>query len=219
MGRQARLAPLALTPAQVNALLRQAQHTRYPNRNTAILQVLVQTGMRIGECASLLLQDITIGERKGVVIIRAGKGNKSRSVPLNDSARQALADYMATVLGCARTSEAVSAARSNAQRTTDTRPLWTSERGGKLSVREMSRMVEVLVNNCASRNAVPNDATPHSLRHTFATRYLARHPGDLVGLARLLGHNSIQTTQIYVQPTDADIAERINQIDLNAYAG
>ncbi|MBK7916696.1 MAG: tyrosine-type recombinase/integrase [Chloroflexi bacterium] len=65
---------------------------------------------------------------------------------------------------------------------------------------------------------VPAEATPHSLRHTFATRYLLRHPGDLVGLARLLGHTSIQTTQIYVQPTEAEMARRVSQIDLNAYA-
>lgn len=93
-----------------------------------------------------------------------------------------------------------------------------SERGSPLSVREMSRMVAELVRDCAARDAVPVETTPHSLRHTFATRYLMRHPGDIVGLARLLGHTSIQTTQIYVQPTDADIAERVNQIDLNAYA-
>jgi site-specific recombinase XerD len=79
-------------------------------------------------------------------------------------------------------------------------------------------MIRELVRACAARGAVPEETTPHSLRHTFATRYLLRHPGDLVGLARLLGHASIQTTQIYVQPTDEDMAERVNQIDLNAYA-
>ncbi len=45
-----------------------------------------------------------------------------------------------------------------------------------------------------------------------------RHPGDLVGLARLLGHSSVHTTQVYVQPTEEEMAERVSQIDLNAYA-
>jgi site-specific recombinase XerD len=217
VGRQEPLAPCALTPAQVNALLRQAQHTRYPTRNLALLQMLVQTGLRIGECAVLTWQDITFGERQGSVRVRAGKGNKSRQVPLNDSARQALADYVAPLLSVSPTLRDVSVAWAASGRGAS--PLWTSERGSPLSVREMSRMVAELVHDCAARDAVPVQTTPHSLRHTFATRYLMRHPGDIVGLARLLGHTSIQTTQIYVQPTDAEIAERVNQIDLNAYAG
>jgi site-specific recombinase XerD len=79
-------------------------------------------------------------------------------------------------------------------------------------------MIQHVIQQCAARGQVPTSATPHSLRHTFATRYLLRHPGDLVGLARLLGHTSIHTTQIYVQPTEEEIALRVSQIDLNAYA-
>lgn len=210
------LAPAALTPAQANALLRQALHTRYPARNTALLQLLLQTGLRLGECATLDWQDITFGERHGSVTVRAGKGHKSRQVPLNDSARQALADYVAASLNVEPTLQEV--AKAWPTRAAGSLPLWTSERGSRWSVREMSRMVAELVRVCAVREAVPAETTPHSLRHTFATRYLRRHPGDIVGLARLLGHSSIQTTQIYVQPTEADIAERVNQIDLNAYA-
>lgn len=214
--RQEPLAPSALTPAQVNALLRQAQHTRYPARNLAVLQMLLQSGLRIGECAALTWQDITFGERKGSVLVRAGKGNQSRQVPLNDSARQALADYVAPLLKVEATLRDVAMAWSTGA--PETAPLWKSERSRPLSVREMSRMIAELVRDCAVREAVPAGTTPHSLRHTFATRYLLRHPGDIVGLARLLGHTSIQTTQIYVQPTDADMTERVNQIDLNAYA-
>jgi site-specific recombinase XerD len=97
-------------------------------------------------------------------------------------------------------------------------PLWTSERDTQLSGREMSRMIHQLVHVCAARDLVPASTTPHALRHTFSTRYLVRHPGDLVGLAWLLGHSSVRTTQIYVQPTEEDMAERVSQIDLNAYA-
>ena len=79
-------------------------------------------------------------------------------------------------------------------------------------------MIHHLVRNCAARGLVPLATTPHSLRHTFATRYLARHPYDLVGLARILGHTSITTTQIYIQPTEAQVAEKIAMIDLNAYS-
>ena len=83
-------APAALEPKQVNALLRAVQQTRYPLRNNAIVQMMIQTGMRIGECAALQWGDIEMGERKGRVRIRSGKGDKTRFVPLNQSARQAL---------------------------------------------------------------------------------------------------------------------------------
>jgi site-specific recombinase XerD len=215
MKQQPNPAPPALQPRQVHALLQAAQQTRYPERNTAILQMMLQTGMRIGECAALRWGDIAFGERKGTVTIRCGKGNKARRVPLNQSIRQALASYVAPTLSVAGTLSAVSAAWHQAAAT---RPLWTSERGSPLSVREMSRMIQHLVQTCAARGTVPAATTPHSLRHTFATRYLLRHPGDLVGLAWLLGHSSIRTTQVYVQPTEEEIAERVNQIDLNAYA-
>jgi site-specific recombinase XerD len=110
VGRQEPAAPRALTPAQVNALLRAAQRTRYPARNTAILQILVQTGLRIGECAALCWGDLAVGEKRGQVRVRAGKGNKARTVPLNDSARQALAEYAAPLLAVEPTVKAVAAA-------------------------------------------------------------------------------------------------------------
>jgi site-specific recombinase XerD len=84
-----------LSSSQVNALLRQAQASRDPARNYAIVQVLVQTGIRLSECSGLTFGDVTFGERSGLLLIRAGKGNKVRSVPLNASARDALAAYVA----------------------------------------------------------------------------------------------------------------------------
>lgn len=218
VGRQEPAAPRALTPAQVNALLRAAQRTRYPARNTAIVQLLVQTGLRIGECAALRWADIALGEKRGQVRVRAGKGNKARGVPLNDSARQALADYAASLWGVESTLKAVACAWPASQRG-NAAPLWTSERGTPLSVREMSRMVHGLVRDCAARTLAPSDATAHSLRHTFATRYLRAHPHDLIGLARLLGHSALEATRIYVQPTEDDLAARVERMDLNAYAG
>ncbi len=134
-------------------------------------------------------------------------------MPLNESARQALADYVAPVLQVEPTLKAVASVWSHAPR----QAVWISERGGQLSVREMSRMVQELVQACAVRDLVPADATPRSPRHTFATRYLATHPDDLIGLARLLGHSSLDATKIYVQPAEEELSARVNRIDLNAY--
>jgi site-specific recombinase XerD len=213
--QQPKPAPSALQPRHVHALLQAAHQTRYPERNTAILQMLLQTGMRIGECAALRWGDLVFGERSGSVLIRAGKGNQTRRVPLNQSIRQTLATYVAPILQVEGTLKAVAAVWAGQP---PSRPLWQSERSGALSVREISRMIQHLVQTCAARGTVPAATTPHSLRHTFATRYLLRHPGDLVGLAWLLGHRSIRTTQIYVQPTEEEMAKRVSQIDLNAYA-
>jgi len=165
--------PRALTSTQVNALLRETQHNRYPMRDHAILQLLVQTGMRIGECAALCYGDITFGEKRGHVIIRAGKGNKARNVPLNGSARQAVADYSAPLLDVEPTLKDVALAWPKSRDSQAPVPLWRSQRG-RMTVNGMERMVTELVKTCAQRALVPTTTTAHSLRHTFATRYLAR---------------------------------------------
>jgi integrase/recombinase XerC len=96
-------------------------------------------------------------------------------------------------------------------------PLWHSQKGGTRSNRAIGEVLEELVEVCAQRNLVPSYTTPHTLRHTFVVNYLEDHPGDLVGLAALLGHSSFETTRIYVQPSAKDLAQRIEQTRLNAY--
>ena len=79
------------------------------------------------------------------------------------------------------------------------------------------RMITGLVKVCAARGLVPPDTTPHDLRHTFAHHYLDAHTGDLVALARLLGHSSLDTTALYTQPTADALADRVEGLGLNAY--
>lgn len=70
----------------------------------------------------------------------------------------------------------------------------------------------------ADRHLIPVDPTPQSLRHTFATRYLAAHPYDLADLTQLLGHNAPDTTTIQAKLTDEERAARIARMDLSAYS-
>jgi site-specific recombinase XerC len=91
------------------------------------------------------------------------------------------------------------------------------ERRCLLSATGKWRMFKGVVDDSACWDLVPADATPHDLRHTFAHRYLEKHPGDFVGLAHNLGHESLDATKIYTQPTVEQLAHRINQIPLNAY--
>src|SRR5437588_2690910 len=107
VGRQEASSREGLNDTQVNALLRQAHTSRDHLRNYAIIQILLQTGMRLDECSQLTLDDIELGERSGRVTIQRGTGNKARIVPLNASARSALAEYMAPRLNCEPTVKAV----------------------------------------------------------------------------------------------------------------
>ena len=208
---------MSLSDRELNALLRAARASRYGQRNYAICQLLLQTGMRLGECQALRWQDIEYTERKGSVLIRAGKGNKARSVPLNGSARAALAEYAARQLGCSAEAKAVAKTWAGLAQEQKQQPLWLSQKGEKLSASAMGRMFATLVNDCAARGLMPADTTPHSLRHSFAHRYLERNPGDLIGLARILGHESLETTRVYLRLTVDDLAQRMEQMSINAY--
>ena len=210
-------APDPLSNTAVNALLREARRSRHGKRDQAIIQMLLQTGMRIGECQALCWQDIVFMERKGTVLIRSGKGNKSRTIPLNSSVRSALIEYAAPILDCQPTAMDVAKLWPQSQEIRSTLPLWLSQKGNQLSSPAMWRVVNKVVVGCANRGLVREDTKPHDLRHTFAHHYLRQHTGDLVGLARILGHESLDTTKIYTQPTSGELAQRVEQIPLNAY--
>lgn len=218
VGRQGPTAPKGLTDKQVNALLREANRSRHAARDYALVQVLLQAGMRIGECAALDFEDIAFGERGGAVTIRAGKGNKARSVPLNASARQALTAYVAPLLGVESSMSAVVKAWPRRRSGTTGTPLWRSQKGGRWSCQAIRRAVDCLVRATSARGLLPADASAHTLRHTFAAFYLKDNPGDLVGLATLLGHSSLDTTRIYGQPTAEMLTSRIDRLSLNAHA-
>ncbi len=205
-----------LSHAQVSALLRQAQTAREAARNYAILQVLVQTGMRLGECSALTLGDITCGERSGNALIRAGKGNKVRRVPLNASAREALAAYVGPRLEVERVSLKAVAARWPTENSLRSREaLFLSQKGGALTSSAMGQLIAELV--VAAGDRVPAETSAHHLRHTFARNYLAHYPGDVVGLATLLGHSSLDTTRLYSEPAAAELAGRLEGLALNMY--
>jgi len=207
-----------LSSSQINALLRQAQASRDPARNYAIVQVLLQTGIRLSECSGLTLGDITFGERSGTLLIRAGKGNKVRSVPLNASAREALAAYAAPRLEVDKVSlKAVAAQWPKPPSPRSFEPVWLSQKGGALTTSAMGQMLAELVE--AAGELVPEETSAHHLRHTFARSYLAQYPGDLVGLATLLGHRSLDTTRLYSEPSVSQLSTRVERLSLNAYAG
>src|SRR5690348_877554 len=151
VGRQDISSREGLDDTQANALLRQARTSRDSLRNYAIVQVLLQTGMRLDECSQLTLDDIELGERSGRVMIRQGKGNKTRVVPLNASARQALAEYVAPRLNCDPTVKAVAHAWPHGSPDGSSVRLWQSQKKGILTTSAMRQMIDILVRDTAAR--------------------------------------------------------------------
>ena len=190
--------PAGLTGAEVHALLRAAGRTTHglAKRNYALVQIFVQAGLRVSESAAARVDDVTIRDRAGSVRIQ-GKGTKEREVPLNASARRALRTYLD--------------ARDNPK---GDEPLFTSGRGAGISV----RAVEDVISNLARRAKIDRIAvSPHSLRHTFALNYLHQNPGKLVELANLMGHDSLDTTALYTQPSTEELSDDLERSRLNVY--
>jgi integrase/recombinase XerC len=160
--------PLHLGEADVAKLIEAAPTPR----DRAILETLYGGGLRVSELVGLDRDDLDL--RRGVARVR-GKGRKVRLAPLGGAAARALADWLG--------------ARPRGQ---DPRPVFLNRRGGRLTVRSVHRLIQ----QCALRAGVDPRATPHTLRHSFATHLLDRG-ADLREVQELLGHKNIATTQVY----------------------
>lgn len=143
-------------------------------RNTAILTLLYGAGLRISEGLSLKRGDVPLGETINVL----GKGKKMRSVPVLGAVRESVAAYAALCPHLGGPAD----------------PLFVSRTGKPMSPRE----AQSLMQNLRSRLGLAERATPHALRHSFATHLLA-NGGDLRAVQELLGHASLSTTQTYTQ--------------------
>lgn len=190
--------PVGLEEREAHALLRAAGRSGhgFALRNLALVHLLLQTGLRVGEAAALCVGDVKLRSRGGEVHVRYGKGEKEREVPLNASARRALSAYLET-------------------RAPDPEdPLFLGRTGERLS----GRSVQALIQGFARGAKITRlSVSPHTLRHTFALQYLKQNPGKLVELASLLGHDSLDTTAIYTRPSAEDLAEDLEGSALNVY--
>jgi site-specific recombinase XerC len=157
-------------------------------RNLAMVVLLLHTGLRVSQLVDLKLSDIEMSERKGGLAIR-DKGNKQRQVPLNGDARKALQQWLKV--------------RPKAE----SEALFIGRGGAPLKVRGVQKVV-----NDLGKRAQVKRLHPHTLRHTFATRYLEANPGDLVGLATILGHDSLETLRIYTVPNHAKLASKVERL-------
>lgn len=161
-------------------------------RDRAILEVLFSTGLRVSELCALNVDDVNLETGEFAVV---GKGRKVRTVYLSSSAIDWLSRYLST-------------------RKDQFKPLFLRYSGKKMdqndvdgeSLRLTARSVQRLVKKYVRRAGIAVDATPHTLRHTFATGLL-RQGADLRSVQELLGHSNVSTTQIYTHVTNPQLKE------------
>ncbi|WP_306131052.1 tyrosine recombinase XerC [Roseovarius sp. MMSF_3350] len=182
--------PRPLTPDAARAVI-ETTETQHPTgwiaaRDQAVITLLYGCGLRISEALGLTGRALPVGDSLRIV----GKGGKERIVPVISPARAALARY----LDLCPYSTAPDA------------PLFRGARGGALS----PRAVQKLMASVRMQLGLPATATPHAMRHSFAT-HLLNAGGDLRAIQELLGHASLSTTQAYTAVDTARLMDVYNQ--------
>ncbi len=200
-------APHWISRKEQNALVRAIEKDlqaaqRYPKRSAtrrrdaSLVLFLLNTGLRLMEALALHLDDVVLSERKGMVLVRQGKNARQRSVPLNRTARIALKEWL------------------------DIRPhvpgnnylfisLEVDESGPRAEMMP-ARLVQRAVQRFGKAAGIEN-LTPHMLRHTFA-KNLVDAGVSLEKVAALLGHSNLNTTRIYITPSQQDLALAVEKV-------
>jgi integrase/recombinase XerC len=169
---------------------------RYPKRwvtrrrDVSLVIFMLQTGLRLSETAALTLEDVKVSERSGEVLVRHGKGNKERIVPLKAEAREALREWLKV---------RPQSAGNHLWITTEV------DENDMLTPRAFQRILK----RYGQDAGIPN-LTPHVLRHTFAKNLADKKVGVEI-IARLLGHSNLNTTQIYIQPGQSDLQKAMEE--------
>lgn len=158
--------------AMIDTVGLQARESWIADRDMAVVTLLYGCGLRISEALGLTGRDLPLGEVLRIV----GKGGKERVVPVLPVARRAVATY---VKACPFDMEPDA-------------PIFRGARGGALN----PRLIQKVTEQARMQLGLPATATPHAMRHSFATHLLSAG-GDLRAIQELLGHASLSTTQTY----------------------
>ena len=183
------VAPRALEPDEQRRLLKVVAQSSL--RNRAIALVMLHCGLRISEVSQLNVGDVLLSARKRELIVRCGKNNKRRSVPINSDLAEVLLQYLATI------SSAPDA------------PLFISQKRQRISVQGIDYIVRKLGRDAGV------DFSAHCLRHTCLTR-LVRAGLDIVVVAELAGHSRLETSRRYTLPSEQVRQEAVEKLNYGA---
>jgi len=159
-------------------------------RDVVLVNLMARAGLRVSEALALKVGDVELGPRSGTLLVRTGKGLKERKLALSSEARDALKAYLQVRPKVANDL------------------LFLSRTQRALDPRDVQR----LVSEAARRAGIRFTVTPHTLRHSFATRFLAKNQGDIATLATLLGHADISITTRYLHPDAQRVQEMVEDM-------
>lgn len=188
-------APRALDERNQKRWLRTCERCTHP-RNRAIGYIPFYAGLRISEITALDLGDVRLSARKGLLIVRSGKGGRYREVPVHPVLRENLALW-------------INEERPSWPGAANNPAVFLNHRGERLSVKGCDDILGDLASDAGFTDNPDIDFTTQILRHTFGTN-LVREGHDVVLVAELMGHARLETTRRYTKPSEAD---RQNAID------
>lgn len=186
-----------LTDEEVERILSSFwQDDPYLVRNRSLVILALNTGLRVSELTGLNVGDVENGHIKRELKVRAkiAKGGRERVVPLNKKARGAIADILEFNQEKGYPLDKKAA-------------LFVSKKGGRIT----SRQVQNIIKQLREDSELDVEMTPHTLRHTFATR-VYKKTGNLRIVQTLLGHSSIKTTEIYTHVGREDLEQAVSLI-------
>ncbi len=173
--KQARKLPKTLDVDQITGLLEAGTNSALEIRDLAMFELFYSSGLRLSELAALNLSDVDLPDNS--LIVRMGKGGKSRILPIGNKAVTAINNWLQQRLKTAAASESA---------------LFVSTRGTRLG----QRSIELRLEQWCKKKGIAEHIHPHMLRHSFAS-HLLESSQDLRAVQELLGHSNISTTQIY----------------------
>jgi integrase/recombinase XerC len=183
--KQARKLPKTLDVDQVNGLLEAGTNSPLEIRDVAMFELFYSSGLRLSELSALDLTDLDLGDRS--LLVRSGKGGKSRVLPIGGKAIAAIELWLQHRI---KLSAAVDPA------------LFVTTKGRRLG----QRSIELRLSLWCKKKGIQTHIHPHMLRHSFAS-HLLESSQDLRAVQELLGHSNISTTQIYTHLDFQHLAE------------
>ena len=182
--------PKVLSEDDVNNLLDIELNDAFSYRNKAMLELMYSSGLRVSELLNLEVNNIDFNMN----LVRVfGKGSKERIVPIDDIATKYLDEY-------------INVYRNTLLKNKESDVLFINSRGDKLTRQGFFKILKII----AKEKGIKKELSPHTLRHSFAT-HLLNHGADLRSIQTMLGHENIETTQIYTHVSDNFIKENYDE--------